>query len=232
MNNVYCFGDGYAHGHIWPEWPQLLEALLPDNNVITISGIGAGPEYLTTRFVELLPISGTVIFQWPTANRFDKLVEDDKWQNVITQDSVYHFNTYQHGNDLWWLSSASDQECITEYHQNYIQPKQAQCRLNVYQKLVQEILEKSNCPYIFTSTPEQDRYSRLQSKIRGTEIQPGPLSHWYFLTEYLMPQVNLHSDYILPLKELLIEQSWAPYDPDRVEIWQTIKDKLKTISHK
>lgn len=225
-NNIFCFGDGFAHGHIWPEWPQLLEAMMPEHRVIVISGIGAGPEYLVTQFSKMLPISGTVIFQWPKAERFDKLIEDQHWLDTLNQDPVYHFNTYKNDDELWWLSSQSTMPDVVEYHQKFIQPQQAQLRLTVYQQLVQEILEKTQVSYYFTSTEQQDRISRQHKQIRGTEIQPTPLSHWYFLTEYIMPALNLHSKYADKLKNLLEKQNWVPYDPDRAEIWHNIKVQL------
>jgi hypothetical protein len=231
-NNIYCFGDGYAHGHIWPEWPQILEALLPDHTVITVSGVGAGPEYLVTRFSQLLPMDGTVIFQWPQADRFDKIIEDDNWMQQVTVDPVYHFNTYTENNIKWWLSSASTNSNIVEYHKKYIQPTQANVRLKTYQILVRTILENTNCPYVFTSTREQEIHSQQDSAIRGHEIQPSPLSHFNFLTEKIMPAINLHNRHAQILKDLITKQMWIPYDPNREEIWANIKDHFKTLSDK
>lgn len=231
-NNVYCFGDGFAHGHIWPEWPQILEALLPDHNVITVSGIGAGPEYLVTKFSQLLPISGTVIFQWPQPNRFDKIIEDSNWAHIVDADPVYHFNTYTDGHEKWWLSSASTNHDVITYHTKYIQPKQANIRLKTYQNLVRTILENTNCAYTFISTTEQEIYSRQNLTIRGNEIQPSPLSHFNFLIEKIMPATNLCNIHARILKDLITEQIWIPYDPDREEIWANIKDRFKTLSDK
>ena len=42
MNKIFCFGDGFATGHIWPEWPQILQALVPQHQVINTTGIGEG----------------------------------------------------------------------------------------------------------------------------------------------------------------------------------------------
>ena len=51
INKIYTFGDGFATGHIWPEWPQLLQALLPDYTIINTAGIGAGCEFLISELV-------------------------------------------------------------------------------------------------------------------------------------------------------------------------------------
>ena len=45
MNKIFCFGDGFATGHIWPEWPQILQELAPQYQVINTAGIGAGSEF-------------------------------------------------------------------------------------------------------------------------------------------------------------------------------------------
>jgi len=226
INKILCVGDGFAHGHIWPEWPQLLQALFPNREITVISGIGAGAEYLVSEFAHCLPVSGTVIFQWPDAQRLDKIIEDDHWRQAVASDPVYHFNTYQRHNNDWWLSSASHNPEVQHYHRHYIQPKQAQNRLWTYQQLVQQILEKSHCDYVFTSTQEQELHSQLRPEIRGKEIQPQPLSHFYFLKEKIMPALNLNSVHESALENLLKQQHWQAYDPDRQEIWQKIKDKL------
>ena len=200
--------------------------------MITVSGIGAGPEYLVTQFSQLLPISGTVIFQWPTPNRFDKIIEDSNWAQIVKSDPVYHFNTYTDGHEKWWLSSASTNNDIRTYHDKYIQPKQASIRLKTYQTLVRTILENTDCTYTFTSTNEQEIYSRQNVTIRGSEIQPSPLSHFNFLIEKIMPTINLHNNYAHILKDLIAEQMWIPYNPDREEIWANIKDRFKTLSDK
>ena len=232
MNKIYCVGDGFAHGHIWPEWPQLLEALMPDYRVNVISGIGAGSEYLVTNFSKLLPIDGIVIFQWPEAQRFDKIIEDSAWSAAVKQDPVYHFNTYCCDNVTWWLSSGSKNKDIIDYHTKYVQSTQAQVRVNVYQNLINEILKNAGYPYVFTSTAEQDKHSQKDRQVRGEEIQPSPLSHWYFLTEFIMPAVGLHSNLTQQIKELLMIQKWIPYDPDRAEIWQNIKNQLHNLADK
>jgi hypothetical protein len=87
----------------------------------------------------------------------------------------------------------------------YIQPKQANTRLKTYQNLVRTILENTNCPYLFTSTTEQEIYSRQNLTIRGCNIQPSPLSHFNFLIEKIMPAINLHNSYAQILKDLITE---------------------------
>lgn len=231
-NKIFCFGDGYVTGHIWPEWPQILQVLFPDTQVEILGGVGAGPEFLVSQFAEHIPYdNATVIFQWPIAERFDKIIQDQYWKDIVTNDPVYHFNTHSLGGLEWWLSSASSNLEIKQYHQKYVQSTQARYRLKIYQQLVKEILDKTQNRYLFITTSEQEKYSRkFHSEIRGHEIQPSPLSHFYFLTEQIMPAVNLYSDRCAKLEQLLINTKWQPYDPDRGDLWIKIQQDLNQVS--
>jgi hypothetical protein len=235
-DKIYCFGDGYATGHIWPEWPQILQALLPNHQVIITAGIGAGAEWLVTRMIQQLSdIPGnTVVWQWPQANRFDKLIEDDVWHSRATSDPVYHFNLHNNQNQTWWLSSASPAPEVRKYHRDYVQPQQHQQRLINYQTLVQHTLENLNCPHMFFSTQDQEIYSQQSrfSTTRQKEIQPSPIVHFNYCVEHILPRFNLTSPCKNQLESLIVNQKWVPYDPDRQQIWQEIKDQLKTLTDK
>jgi hypothetical protein len=235
-NKIYCFGDGYAAGHIWPEWPQILQALLPEYEVIVESGIGAGPEWLVTKFVQSLDKlpNATVIFQWPQPDRFDKLIQDQHWQTIADCDPVYYFNLHCHNNQTWWLSSASDSAEIVQYHRDFVQLQQHQLRLANYQILVKNTLENLNCSYFFFSTAEQEIYSQ-QNKfltVKQKEIQPSPLVHFDYCVEKILPSLNIDIKCHDKLQSLIENQTWIPYDPNREEIWQKIKDQFKTLTDK
>jgi hypothetical protein len=235
-NQIYCFGDGYALGHIWPEWPQILQALLPDYTIVNTAGIGAGPEWLVTQLVHQLPdISNSrIVWQWPTASRFDKLVEDENWHLIATNDPVYHFNLHTKNNQTWWLSSGSQMPEVKKYHSEYVQPRQHQQRLINYQTLVEHTLKQLNCPYIFFSTQDQETYSQQQQFLttRQKEIQPSPIVHFKYCVEQILPKFNLTSRYKTQLELLITDQKWVPYDPDREEIWSRIKGQLQTLTDK
>jgi hypothetical protein len=53
-NKIFCLGDGYAHGHIWPEWPQILQAIIPDYEIVTLSGYDPDREEIWKMIVESL----------------------------------------------------------------------------------------------------------------------------------------------------------------------------------
>ena len=233
MKKIYTFGDGFATGHLWPEWPQILQALVPEYPVInTCSAIGAGAEYLVTGLVDLVPelANNLVIFQWPMAARFDKLIEDKHWFHVGKTDPVYHFNFHKRPYGIWWISSASQQPQVREYHENFVQSGQHKIRLQNYQTLVRNTLENLNCDYCFTSTHEHQYYSTLNrfAEIRQQEVQPSPVVHYYFLIEKILPQINIVYDAAraAKLETLITAQSWQSYDPDSEEIWRDLVARL------
>jgi len=233
MKKIYTFGDGFATGHLWPEWPQILQALVPDYSVNnTCSAIGAGAEYLVTGLVDLVPelANNLVIFQWPWAARFDKLIEDKHWFHVGKTDPVYHFNFHKRPYGIWWISSASQQPQVREYHEKFVQSEQHKIRLQNYQTLVRNTLENLNCGYCFTSTHEHQYYSTLNrfAEIRQQEVQPSPVVHYYFLIEKILPQINIVYDSAraAKLETLITAQSWQSYDPDSEEIWRDLVARL------
>jgi hypothetical protein len=232
-NKIFTFGDGFATGHIWPEWPQILQALLPEYQVINTAGIGAGAEFLVSGFVDWIPDmhGSTVIFQWPGHQRFDKLVEDDSWQYIVSNDPVYYFNTVADGNDRkWWLSSASKSKEVQQYHDQYVQKNQDLNRNRIYQTLVDHTALALDCKILHTSTQDQENFSRLPQffSTRQSEVQPSPVVHFYWLIEQVLPKVDINVDQVLKHKlERLINQTpWIPYCPDRQETWATICAKL------
>lgn len=197
MNNIFCVGDGFAHGHIWPEWPQILTAILPQCQIQTITAVGAGNEFLINGLLQHDLTDQLVIFQWAEARRFDKLVQDQQWQKIGESDPTYHFNFYQRGSDVWWLSSASTNPEIHHYHDFYVQPTQALYRLqDQKKKLLRGYLHGVNCKYVEISTEQQNVYSKHQRfcAVRGNEIQPSPVVHLKFLEEIILPELKIGID--------------------------------------
>jgi hypothetical protein len=232
-NKIFTFGDGFATGHIWPEWPQILQALLPDYQVINTAGIGAGAEFLVSGFVDCIPDmrNSTIIFQWPWHQRFDKLVEDDSWQQIISNDPVYYFNTVVDHNDYkWWLSSASKAKEVQQYHSRYVQKNQSLNRSRVYQTLLDHTALALDCKILHTSTQDEENFSRLPKffSTRHSEVQPSPIVHFYWLIEQVLPKVDIEVDQALKhkLEQLINQTQWIPYCPDRQETWATICAQL------
>jgi hypothetical protein len=225
-NKIYCFGDGYAHGHIWPEWPQILQTLVPGYSTTVHTGIGAGNEYLINLLIQQgNSISNqTVIFQWAQPGRFDKLIEDEEWLTRAKADPIYYFNLYDSTYGTWWLSSASKDNKIQEYHNLFVQNKQENLRFCNQQILVKNYLQQHNCKYLFISTNEQEQFCshHVEQELRGDEVQPSPLLHFYYLTEIILPKLNIivDAERYKQLKQTIKQHKWKAYDPDRDEIWQ------------
>ena len=223
MNKIFCFGDGFAAGHIWPVWPQILSAMYPDFETIIKAAVGAGPEWLVHQLVKNLDQiqENTVVFQWPDSKRFDKLVEDSNWQTRADLDPVYSFNQYQDLDEHWWITSNSQDSMVLKYHQEFVQQRQHKSRLNDYQALVKTAL--SNIVYIDISTEQQQTYSKekIFAEIRQSEIQPSPPVHFYYIVDYILPAMSVlpDADRLQKLKQRILSQKWQAYDPDRQEIW-------------
>jgi hypothetical protein len=83
---------------------------------------------------------------------------------------------------------------------------------------------------VHTSTQSAGTFSQNKrfSLTRQTEVQPSPIVHFYWLTECILPQLDIQIDQKLQNNlELLISQTkWTPYDPDREEIWTKINNQL------
>ena len=229
-NKIFTFGDGFATGHIWPEWPQILQALLPNYTVINHAGIGAGTEWLVTQLIHQLPDmhNSRVIFQWSSPKRFDKLIEDSSWDSIIESDPVYHFNRVHTFGQTWWLSSGSSTEAVKHYSEHYIQKQQFRQRQHNYQTLVQNTLENINCLSHSMNQVDYDQYSHSErfKEFRQNEVQPSPIVHYHYVIENLLPAMQLTSDFSEKLKTLIYQQKWQAYDPDRDEIWQNLVDQL------
>ena len=97
MKKIYTFGDGYASSHIWPEWPVILEALLPDYSFEHYGAVGAGNEFILDGVIQSHCKDPAAYFlvQWAQPQRFDKLIEDSTWDDIIDSDPTYHFNRVQ-----------------------------------------------------------------------------------------------------------------------------------------
>lgn len=229
MNKIFTFGDGYATGHIWPEWPQILQALLPEYQIVNTAAIGAGAEFLVSTVVDILPSmhQQQAIIQWPQADRFDKLLQDQSWDCIISNDSVYHFNKVQDGEKReWWLSSASSNNSIDLYHNHYVQSLQSYRRLEIFKTLIKHTLSNVDCKIVYTSTQDQEAYSKQAKFItnRQNQIQPSPIVHFYWIVEKILPNLSVQVDQLrlAMLEDSINKTNWIPYDSDRESVWRDI----------
>lgn len=232
MNRLVCVGDGFAHGHIWPEWPQMLSALASDRETITISGVGAGNEFLINGLLHQRPYEDVVVFQWADPDRFDKIIQDDQWRTLGLQDDTYHFNFYQQGPHTWWLSSASINSHVRQYHDFYVQSQQSAQRMEDYKTLLKGYLSSRKNYYIEISTQGQEVFSRQTrfAHLRGHEVQPSPAIHLAYIEEIILPALPFAVDVarLDRLRASINDCQWTAYDPDRNQTWQDIINNLDT----
>jgi hypothetical protein len=245
---IYTFGDGFAAGHIWPEWPQVLAAVC-DQPVINHGYPGAGNDLIFSTATEMALVANkpsTFIIQWTSWNRFDKLLEDDSWDDTIQNDKRYAHAVYEINDNKWWLSSGSSQ--LKEYRTRYQQQKQRQLFDIYHMTLLDSFLKQQGhvCFYCLTYDFDTNKLTDAQIKLlsqlpwinkltgmdsmigvadRGTEIQPLPLGHARWIADYL-PLPSISNAKLTQLIELISIQQWIPYDPDREEIWTRLVQKL------
>jgi len=225
MNKIFCFGDGYAANHIWPEWPAIVAALYNDIENKNFGAIGAGNEFITSAVIEAHKENPVAFFlvQWAHPNRFDKLLQDNSWDELIKTDPVYYFNTVDLNNHRWWISSASKQKDIQHYHTHYIQTKQSELRTTNYKYLLLNLLKNQS---IFFSTVDMEIYSRQPrfKDVRQNEIQPSPIVHMSYVEEKILPLMPIQPNIVKvrELKTRIETQLWIPYDADRVQLWENV----------
>ena len=243
MKKVYTFGDGFASSHIWPEWPVILEALLPDHSFTHYGAIGAGNEFILNAVIQahLLDPDAYFLVQWAQADRFDKMLEDSSWDHIIDTDPTYHFNRVNLAQNQWWISSASQQPDIINYHKHYVQSKQSRTRMLNYIYLAGNLLKDKSLffsTYSLKITNAEDNHLSNNNwveknmsdfatqkrfvNVRQNEVQPSPIVHLAYVKEYLLPNLPFTVDHsrLMELERRINQHKWVAYDPDRAEKWQ------------
>lgn len=251
---IFTFGDGYAANHIWPEWPALLSAIYNNCELINVSGIGAGHEFLTTAIIDqyIKDKNGLFLIQWPIPVRFDKLIENNDWADLIKSDPVYKENYVNQSDRVWWLSSESKLNEVQEYHKFYIQKEQARLRMfnNIF--LIKNLLKDSNYYFFLTTdcrlTEQQknilldDRwiweipwkgmlefsYKEEYKGIRQNEVQPSPVVHLEWIIKFLLPKIpyDYSKNRLNQLVSIVNKTKWIPFYWDRVYLWENILKQL------
>jgi hypothetical protein len=225
MNKILTFGDGYAANHIWPEWPAVLQALYPELEHENFGAVGAGDEFIATAVVQAHQRWPQAFFivQWAQSNRFDKLIQDTSWDSIIDSDPVYDFNRVNLHGQTWWLSSASQQPAVRQYHDQYVQTKQADLRSSNYRYLVANLLQERSIFFDLAKIRNFANQPRFAT-VRQQHVQPSPIVHMTWVEEYLVPKLPWPVDLsrLKQLKNRINQQNWQAFDPDREQIWNDI----------
>lgn len=202
MYKILAVGDGFACGHIWPMWPNIIESLTEDTEVINLGRVGAGNEFIFNSTLDYIYSNDVdyVLVQWASSNRLDMIIDTDDKQKLVDSCPNYSTNTYVVDNNKWWLSSAS------KTVDNIIGLKQSKIRTRNYILALESILEKRSIPYSFFSTYRCDvypnkninwnkwldvkgmeHYSKQERFIetRLNEVQPSTYVQTQFVLEYM-----------------------------------------------
>jgi hypothetical protein len=248
---IYTFGDGFATGHIWPEWPQMLE-LITQQPVENYGQIGAGNEYIFNCAVRAAinsPSSDIFVVQWALPFRFDKLIEDDSWAEIIQTDNIYNNNFGNIGGKKWWLSSNSKLDVIKHYTNFYVQSEQLLNRTVLHMITLNKLLESKNIKhcYFFTYNVDYSTHDLCESveslpwtanvsmedystrfSNRGVQIQPSPIVHLNFTIDNILPALNLSVDQIIldKIKNYFDKIDFFPYHFDREQQLADIKNEI------
>jgi len=224
MQKILCVGDGFGKGHVWPMWPQLLPEIVNDTEIVNLSEVGAGNEYISQCVIDSCERENydLVIVQWAKSDRLD-LINNDQTDlsKKILQDTTYNtkYSNVKLNNRLWWLSSASKIDIVKQYHKNYISKDQHKLRtvnfinhidLYLSQKQIKSCFFSSyNLDFLdITESQTIDRNKWLQNgelgmheygvkhlpEYKSTEVQPHTLVHLDYLEKVLCPFAGLKLD--------------------------------------
>lgn len=246
---ICTFGDGFAAGHIWPEWPQLVE-VLTRTSVENYGHIGAGNEYIFNCAVKKALLSNKddiFLIQWADPFRFDKLVEDHAWVDLQQKDDVYrNINSTVFSQD-WWCTSGSTLPEIKQYKKFYVQGTQAINRSVCYMISLSKMLDSFGIkhgyfltyPFDYTAhsnykdlvnlpwidNVDMDTWTK-NTGVRGDEIQPSTVSQCMWVIDKLTGFLNIDQHHASKVLSLIQESTIIPYDADREKFWQDFKNKL------
>lgn len=132
-----------------PRWPTILRHLT-DIKILNKSVVGASNETMFNllRDTDLSDVDHAVV-QWTAFSRLDVIV-DDFWITQAENDPVYYFNLHKILGDTWWVSSASQNEHVLEYHKKYIRTAQAKHRSTAFLWAAIAYLNHHGVPFTFS----------------------------------------------------------------------------------
>lgn len=220
---LLTFSDGFGdtiHSPTWYrqfyKWPDIIKLMCKNIELVNLSRYGAGNEYIINALKQNYVSADFVIVQWALPARLDLVLDhkDDCWREQIAIDPVYSENIVEINNDQYWLSSASTNPAVAQYHST-IALRQHQIRSQNYVDYAHKLLQDT--PYRFmlcedslylqetdvnpTSWCWHDEYLGMTSfkKISryckedadADVVQPISLVQFDFIRKYVQPYVDL-----------------------------------------
>jgi hypothetical protein len=215
------FGDSTAVPTWYPDyikWPEIIKLMTRGVTVCNLSRYGAGNEYIIQCLRHNLVDKQAVIIQWAMPNRLDLVLAHNAkysefWSQQIQKDQTYNNNILPVGDDLVWISSASKDLSVREYHEKFISLRQHQMRSQLYVDYATLLLKDIQHGFMLTKTSEYLNQSvtdtskwfwhqqwqgmcefRHKSKYADLELgitQPLPLVQFDFIKQFIQPKFKL-----------------------------------------
>lgn len=149
---LLIISDGNGVENDFHKWPFLLQLLTSKTlNIINLSVVGASNEMMLLRLAEVVSTQKIdyAIIQWSVPNRIDVVV-DTFWKEQAKIDPTYHFNIVDTLNTKWWVTSASKNSHIQEYHKKYVNQWHSTLRSESCMLSAAELLKFNNIEFAFT----------------------------------------------------------------------------------
>jgi hypothetical protein len=214
------FGDSCASPPWYPEytkWPEIIKLMTKGVNLTNMARYGAGNEYIINCLKANLLNKDKILIQWAMPNRLDLVLDNNNsiyWEEAISKDLVYSDNILEINNAKFWISSASTNTDVIEYHKKYIGVKQHQLRSLIYIDYARILLETAGIDYKFfltvgdtylTDLPNKNNWVwhdpymgmhefRYHSRYADLELgvtQPLPLVQFDFIQQHILPSMDL-----------------------------------------
>ena len=211
------FGDSGAYPLWYPgyyKWPELIHLMTNGVELLNLSRYGAGNEYIVECLKNNIVDKDYVIIQWAQPNRLDLLLAHneykDFWSDAVSQDVSYSKNVVNN----YWITSASKNPAVQEYHKKYISIEQHCRRSRLYMDYARLLLTSNNVNFNFMLTADSkyladqstDHHWLWHSPWAGMEsfralsqytnldfgyTQPIPLIQFDYIQQYIVPNTTL-----------------------------------------
>jgi len=219
---LLAISDGNGVDNDFKKWPTLLQLMTLDSlQIKNKSVVGASNELILMQIAESIENENIdcAIIQWTTPLRIDVVV-DDFWKRQAENDPIYHFNIVRSNNHDWWVTSASENQYIKEYHHRYIKEWQATQRSQAYMLAAASLLKNKNIPFIFTLAYKFNFNGPITSALKNLPWVEQDLSSFRFSSTYKDLDQGLaqpHSAIQLEWLDTVIKSNcdFVDYDPIR-----------------
>lgn len=150
--NLLVISDGNGIDTHFKKWPTFLKMLLSKtHHVINQSVVGASNEMIFMQLADAVRNQkiDQAIIQWTIPQRID-VIADAFWVEQAKTDPVYQNNLVESNNQLWWVSSDSNNELVKNYHHTYIKHWQAKQRSQSYILAAAELCKLNHIQFTFS----------------------------------------------------------------------------------